>query len=118
MHIRSGIEKTVSGALHFLGLEEAGKIDYHIINPNKSVRFFSLHRLIKTPPGGLKKLVRVVIPFKRVRHSLMSLLFKQNIRIRKRKQMDISLRGRLKLNFVEDIKDLSKIINRDLSTWL
>jgi hypothetical protein len=111
-------EKAVRGTLDFLGVDSKIPIAYDVINPNKTIRFFSLHRLLKNPSWGLKRVVRIILPFKKLRHSIMAYLSKWNIRIKKRDKMDDRLYGRLKDSFAEDVNSLARIINRDLSGWL
>jgi hypothetical protein len=111
-------EKAVRGTLDFLGVDSKIPIAYDVINPNKTIRFFSLHRLLKNPSWSLKRVVRIILPFKKLRHSIMAYLFKWNIRIKKRDKMDDRLYSRLKDSFTEDVNSLARIINRDLSGWL
>lgn len=110
--------KIVDETIEFLDLKPGADIKYSVVNPNKKIRFFTLHRLLKLPPQELKKIVRIVVPVKKIRHELMALLFKLNIRISKRKKIDEKLRMELRNYFSDDIKKLSSIINRDLSEWL
>ena len=111
-------KKTVDETIEFLDLKPDVEIKYKIVNPNKKIRFFTLHRLLILPPRELKKLVRVVVPVKKIRHELMALFFKLNIRIAKRKKMNERLKQELKDYFSDDVKKLSSIINRDLSEWV
>jgi Sulfotransferase domain len=113
----SDTRKVVAGTLSFLGIENSGEIDYKIINPNKEIRFFPIHRLIKKPSKRLKGVVRIILPFKKIRHSVMSYLFKKNTRTKKRQKMNSRLQSELMMSLAGDIKELSKIINRDLSAW-
>lgn len=115
---KKNTKKIVDETMEFLNISQDVEIKYGVVNPNKKIRFFSLHRLLKLPPQGLKKIVRFVLPVKKIRHELMVLLFKLNIRKVKRKKMNEKLRMELKDYFSDDIKKLSSIINRDLSEWM
>lgn len=108
----------VSEVLQFLELEKDLSGDYKKVNPGKSIRFFSLHRLLKKPSKRLKQIVRVILPFKKLRHQIMQYLFESNIREKKRSKIDDGLNERLKAAVAEDIKKLEKIIDRDLTAWL
>src|SRR4030095_13924025 len=110
--------KAAGETLNFLGLDDKTQIDYKIINPNKKIRFFSLYRLLKNPPPGLKKIVRTVLPSIKLRHEMMATLFQWNIRFKKRDKISDGLYQNLKDSFKDDINSLGKIINRDLSAWL
>ena len=110
--------KVVIETLNFLGIHRKTQIEYNIINPNKRVLFFPLHRLIRKPSPGLRKMVRVILPFKKIRHRIMSYLFKWNIRMKRRDKMNDQLYTRLRESLTDDINALSKIINRDLSAWV
>jgi len=111
-------ERAVSETLNFLGLDRKIKMTYNVINPNKKIRFFSLHRLLKNPSPGLKKLTRIILPFKKLRHRIMVYLFKWNIRIKARDKISDQLYARLKASFSDDINSLGKMIHKDLSSWL
>lgn len=107
----------VGAVLDFLGLENKISGNYNVINSNKEVRSFFLHRLIKSPAPGLKKIARVILPSKSLRHAIMLSLFKKNIALRKREKMSEALYAELKQKVSDDIEKLSKIIGRDLSAW-
>ena len=111
-------EKAVTETLNFLGLDRKIQMTYNVINPNKRIRFFSLHRLLKNPSVGIKKLARIILPFKKLRHRIMVYLFKWNIHIKARDKMNDQLYARLKASFSDDISSLEKIIHRDLTSWL
>lgn len=111
-------KKETKETLKFLELDSEVDINYRVINSNKQIRFFFLHRLIKKPPLVLRSIVRFFFPFKRLRHAMMRFLFRHNIKITKRSEMNGSLVVRLKEELATEIKLLGKLINRDLSKWL
>lgn len=114
---KENTKKAVNETIAFLGLKEEHNIKFELINPNKKIRFLGLHRLLKYPSNWLKKVIRVVLPVKKLRHELMVLLFKTTILETKRKEMDERLNSELRIAFSDDIKTLGKLINRDLSKW-
>lgn len=116
--LKADPQKAFFKILEFLELDSKALINYGIINPGKQIKWFYLHRLIKKPSLKLKTVARVMIPSRKVRHSIMSLFFKWNIKQEKRKDMSEKLKGRLRNLFEDDIRLLSKLINRDLSAWL
>ena len=111
-------KKAVTETLQFLGLANKVQINYNVVNPNKKVRSLSLHRILKNPSPRLKETIRTIVPFKKIRHQVMSLLFKWNTIFKKRDEMGENLRETLKESFRDDITSLGRIINRDLSAWL
>jgi hypothetical protein len=110
--------KAVLGVLQFLGLEENHSSEYKVVNPGKSIRFFPLHRMIKKPPVALRKVIRFLLPFKKLRHQIMHSLSQWNTGGRKRHKTDYRLNERLKEEVAADIEKLGKIIDRDLTAWL
>lgn len=111
-------EKTVQGVFKFLGIDTQAPIKYNLVNPNKKIKSFYLHRLMKHPPRAVKKIVRIVMPVRRMRHIIMSFLFKRNITEKKREEMNPEIRSSLKQFFTNDVRSLGGLINRDLSAWL
>lgn len=115
--LASDTTAVVTNVIEFLGLPVDIDIDPRVINANKQIRNFKLHRLLKKPPGFLRKIVRLLLPSKQLRHKIMSRAFKNNIVIEKREPMDENLRNELKMLLADDIDRLSVVINRDLSKW-
>ncbi|MEO8860027.1 MAG: sulfotransferase [Ginsengibacter sp.] len=103
--------------LKFLNLGSDTKIQFSVINPNKKVKLFGLHKFLKSPPKKIKKIVRIVLPAKKIRHKIMLTLFKLNSAEQKRKDMNEALRKELITFYKDDIQKLGKLINRDLSNW-
>jgi hypothetical protein len=111
-------EEEVLKTLTFLGIEGRHPIDYKIINQNKRIKSFFLHRIIKKPPAVLKKIFRKIAPAQKLRHSIMLKFSNWNIKTGKRDEMSVTLSNQLKVFFADDVKSLAKLINRDLSAWL
>lgn len=115
--LASNANIVIKNILRFLNLSADIDIETRVINPNKQILYFKLHRLLKKPPEMLRRLVRLLLPSRQLRQSLMSWTFKNNIVIEKRKPMDEKLRNELKKLLSDDIDRLSVIINHDLSKW-
>ena len=111
-------KKVVTETFEFLEVNAEKEINYKVINPNKQIQSFYLHRLLKNPSPKLKKMVRLILPVRKTRHTIMSRLFKWNTRIKKRTEVSNRLNNELKSFFADDIIALSRIINRDLSGWM
>ena len=111
-------KKIVSETLEFLGINNEFPIDYNVVNPNKRIKWFYLHRLIKKPPVKLKRIIRIILPVRKIRHAIMFWLFTWNVQEQGREKMSKDLNSKLKDFFKDDIHSLGKIIDRDLSAWL
>ncbi|MES1216011.1 MAG: sulfotransferase, partial [Bacteroidota bacterium] len=108
-------QKMFKETLQFLGVSDFANIQFNVVNPNKQIQNFYLHRLVKKPPQNLKKIARIIIPSRKLRHSVMTNFFKWNIKKEKRKKANTEVVEELKEYFAVDINLLSKIIERDLS---
>lgn len=115
---KENTKRVVDGTIKFLGLNEKANIEFERINPNKRIKFLRLHRMLKYPSAGMKKIARMILPVKKLRHELMVLLFAINTRETKRKKMEEKMNNELRAFLSGDIKQLSLLINRDLSAWL
>ncbi|MEO8584272.1 MAG: sulfotransferase [Flavitalea sp.] len=111
-------KKVVAETFSFLGVDPEINIQTNVINANKRVQHFGLHRMIKKPPSILQKIARVIIPFRSLRGLIMKLLYKRNIQSKPRKKMNENVRGRLKEELKGGVADLSTIVERDLSHWV
>lgn len=107
----------VKQVLQFLGLDTPMTGHYEVINSNKQVRSFILHRLIKMPAPALKKIARIVMPSKALRHAIMLFFFKRNLVSAKREAMSDNVRAQLQKQTSPDIERLSRLIHKDLSAW-
>jgi hypothetical protein len=114
----SDTKKTVQDTFRFLGVNDNIDLTYDIVNSNKQIRLFFLHRFLKYPSRKLRKTLRVVLPSKKIRHAIMSSLAASNIKIKKREAMNPELYRNLQEYFANDISSLAILINRDLSKWL
>lgn len=110
-------EGSTKKVFSFLGVNPDIRIQYKVVNPNKKIRFLLLHRLIKKPAGGLRRIIRVLIPVKKVRHRIMSYLQESNITEKKREEMNPVTAKYLKDFFIDDISKLEKILGRELQQW-
>jgi hypothetical protein len=110
-------KQIIKGLLEFLEVDIEKDMKFEVVNSNKEITMFSLHRILKKPPLLLKKITRVIVPIKKLRHLIMARLFKWNIRNKKRKAMSLELTRKLKKHLLEDIERLAKLIDRDLSAW-
>jgi hypothetical protein len=110
-------KQVIKGLLEFLEVDVEKDMKFEVVNSNKEIKMFSLHRILKKPPPLLKKITKAIVPIKKLRHLIMAKLFKWNIRNKKRKAMSLELTQKLKKYLLEDIERLAKLIDRDLSAW-
>ncbi len=115
---KANTKETVSETLSFLGVDPAVEVDTRIINANKAIKYFYLHRLLRKPPAFMKKLVRFVLPDRELRHRIMKKLFALNIKVERREKLDEGIRGKLKAELADEVYLLGELIKRDLSGWM
>ena len=108
----------VNETLVFLGLNNDFLVNYEIVNPNKQIKSFRLHRVIKKPSEKLKKLARILLPAKKLRYHIMKAFTNWNISAGKRSEMSQPLRQKLQAELKDDILLLSHLIDKDLTGWL
>lgn len=111
------IPSTMRSILQFLEVDEKFETEYDLINPNKKIGNFQLHRILMKPSDLLKSTVRILIPFKSWRHALMEKLFSKNLRHQKRHSLADKVEAELKHELHAGITELEKVIRRDLHAW-
>lgn len=111
-------KQIMKGLLEFLGVDIEKHLKFDVVNSNKEIKMFVLHQLLKKPAPLLKKVTKIILPAKKLRHLIMMQLFKWNIRNRKRETMSGKLAQKLKQDLSKDIERLGKLIDRDLSAWM
>jgi hypothetical protein len=111
-------KQIMKGLLEFLKVDIGKNIKFEVVNSNKEIKMFVLHRILKKPPPLFKKITKIIVPTKNLRHLMMTELFKWNIRNRKRETMSMKLAQKLKQHLSKDVEKLGKLIDRDLSAWM
>lgn len=102
--------------LRFLGVDENFQPNFRVINSNKRIRSKVLRELIQNPPQIVRGLVKILIPHQ-VRHKIRESIIRLNIRNENRYPMDPKLRRALQAEFVQETKQLSILLGRDLTCW-
>jgi hypothetical protein len=92
--------------------------DFERHNQRKQIRSAGLQALIDRPDPKLKRLVRKVIPSKRIRHEIISKAKEANQSTRAQEQ-GLSLENQMSLSTIlsEEIERVEKLLGRDLSHW-
>jgi hypothetical protein len=73
---------------------------------------------MKHPPAKLKKVIRTILPVKRLRHLIMTILFKLNTSEKQNQVRDKDFDRELRMFLADDIKKLGSLIDRDLTNWM
>jgi hypothetical protein len=107
---------TYRRVLEFLGVDSEFRPNFAVYNPNKSVRFARLQRLVFSPPGPAQRLAGRLRHLRLVRR-LRDMLLRLNSTTRQRPKMDPVLRSRLTAELRPDVERLARLIDRDLSAW-
>jgi len=100
----------------FLGVDPDFQPEFQVINLNKRIYSFTLHKFLQNPPRTIVSLSRRLVP-RPLRHGLIRGLNRVNIRYAPRPRMDPELRRRLQAEFAPEVERLSKLLDRDLTYW-
>lgn len=108
--------------LSFLGVPSDGRTEFPPVNTNYVYRSGLLARIIHPPQAVYMPLMKVFSMFGAGFMEKIGLLYNKvellNARRVPRKPLDPGLRDRFILYFSEDIRRLSRLLDRDLSFWL
>jgi len=112
-------EQTIHKLLKFIDVKADENIDiYKKSNASSQPRFKFLRDLI-FKPNGVKKLLKPLIPSQKVRYFiLMNILDKINQKPQKDNKLTVEQSKAIYEKYYKDeIKDLEKLLNRDLGSW-
>lgn len=105
------------GVLEFLGVDPSFRPPLDVVNPNRRLRSVRLRRLLRDPPGWVRKVGRLLLPSPARRRKLVDALVELNASVGSRPAMDPELRSRLLDELAPEIDRLGELIGRDLSGW-
>lgn len=103
--------------LHFLGIDPTFTVTPRRINPNKTARFAWLRNLLKFRPPWLVRVVKVLLPSKKLRTALQNKLWSVNTQYQPRPPMNPNTLAFLQTAFKPKIAALSQLLNQNLSHW-
>ncbi len=103
--------------LEFLELDPDHQPDFPVVNANKVARSPAAVRLLRQPPAGVRRIVRLVVPNQHFRRRLGHQVQALNTAERPRPPMTEETRRSLQQDFAEDVARLGKLLDRDLSGW-
>jgi hypothetical protein len=107
---------TYQKALAFLGLRPDDRSDFPVVNRRRFVRNMALQELVREPPEVLQRFGRQVLSVGMRRH-LRGWFSALNVISTPPPPLSGEVRQRLAREFSDDIKELSQLIERDLSHW-
>ncbi len=103
--------------LRFLEVDPGFRTELRSVNPNTRVRSKVLRELgYKNPPKIARWFARLLTPG-RMRGSLGKTLKRYNTRTEVRRPLDPELSKRLRAEFAPEVKQLSELLDRDLTHW-
>jgi hypothetical protein len=99
--------------LEFLGVDAAFEPDFSIVNRSKGARSRWLQQLIYAP-AFVRASARLPKP---VNHAIRRSLKRINFKEQPRPALDPELQAQLTVEMADDVRQLERIIGRDLSSW-
>jgi len=108
--------KTCQRVFKFLGVDPAFRPDIEIYNPAWTARFRLLNKLLLYP-NKIDIFFRYLIPSIRLRERLLKWILEKNRNYHKKPAINESTRIKLLEEFREDIDNLEKLLNVELSHW-
>lgn len=118
-NLKNDFNKTYKETLTFLGVSEIDfSPDIENINNRKNIQNLKIHQISKSPPHGLKKIFRTLIPSKKIRHSIMKNVDDINIKPQGKIEISNEIKNRINDLIGNDVKKLEELIEKDLSSWL
>ena len=109
--------ESYEGVLQFLGVPSDGRSEFPIVNNRRSARSMQMQEFARQPPNAVRNLARMVIPL-RMRRRVRRWLSALNVDQTPPPPVSMELRRHLTSEFTQEIAELSRLIERDLSRWL
>jgi hypothetical protein len=115
---RSNTKAVYSDLLNFLGVDESIISEFKVYNPSKRIRSSWVRSITVNAPQWMRKTGRALFPHQSGRRDwLMKTLWQINTREAEKKKLSSSLRSVVMNHYKEDIYQLEKLIECDLSIW-
>ncbi|MBA3647937.1 MAG: sulfotransferase domain-containing protein [Chitinophagales bacterium] len=104
--------------IKFLEITSDFNPDFKVYNSRKISRSKLLKRLIVAPPALIKSLGAIFFPHQTKRRDwLMYWLWKVNTKNKEPEQIDSAFKRKLMLKLMPDIKNLERLVERNLTEW-
>ena len=102
--------------LTFLGVSQNHECAFNVVNANRRIRNTTLHDFLSHPPKILQGLARSLLA-RSIRQRITTYLNGFNEKFVPRPEMNQLLRKRLESEYAEDVRELSRLVDRDFSSW-
>jgi Sulfotransferase domain len=103
--------------LSFLGVSTSHDCHFNVVHANRRTRSTMIQDLLRDPPKSIQKFVHALLPTS-TRQDLGRYLNRLNTKFVPRPALDSKLRQRLEVEYSQELRELSRLIDRDLSTWI
>ena len=103
--------------LAFLGVWPNHKCSFNVVHANRQIRSTWCQDLLRHPPRLVRGFSHTFLPGP-VRRTLGSCLNRLNTKFVPRPMLDQDFRRQLELEFMFEVQQLSKVIDRDLCHWV
>jgi hypothetical protein len=114
---RSDARDAYRRTLEFLGADPEFEPAFEAKNPSKQVRSRRLQQLFLDPPDWIQAVARPVLENPRLRKRIAGLARKLNTQVARSPEMTPELRADLTAYFRPEVERLSRLLQRDLSSW-
>jgi hypothetical protein len=104
--------------LSFLNQSKLNALSADMHNTAKTYTSMAVHQKFKTASDWEKKIVRFLLPSKKLREKILKRIYNSNIKNEVPEKMADDVRHELQLFFSDDIKKTAKLIHRDLNHWI
>ncbi len=111
------IETSYLRILEFLDIDTSFRPEFPVVNANKVARSNTMVRMLRRPPPSVSRLARIVLPDQGLRRKLGRRIQDLNVDRQARTPMSPELRRSLQAEFADDVAQLGKLLDRDLSHW-
>lgn len=115
---KSNIE-TYKDLLDFLDVPYDGRQDFPKINEAKEAKSKIINHFVNRPPKILRLIANMLLKvLNQPRFGFLEMIDKMNQRKTTKKDLSDELKFKIKKEYEEDVRNLEKLISRDLSKWL
>lgn len=111
--------ETYKDLLAFMDLVYDGKVDFPRVNEAKKAKNKFINRFVHRPPKILKRIARLILKLiNKPRFGILERIDKLNRDKDLRQGLSDQIKEKIRNAYADDIKQLSGLINKDLSHWL
>ena len=108
---RENTKKEYQNVLRFLGVDPSYQPVYYVHNPTQRIKYPRITKMVNQVVG-FKKVIGIKTEF-----GIANKVHRANTAIRSSNKLNKSIRIKMAAFFQEDIKLLSQLVGKDLSTW-